>query len=82
MKSLLKDASNLQINSSKSKRACTDKAVASILQHTASINKSRGDPLSGGVSRWHRPEPDVKDDTCNTMKQILNHHNPSWIVQN
>ena len=77
MNLLLRDETNLQMNSSK--RACTCKAVAIILQHTSS-QKSCGHPVSGGVNRWCR-EPEVTDDTFSTLKQILKRntiHHLSW----
>ena len=55
MSSLLRDATNLQMNGSK--RA---KAVANILLNTTSL-KSRGDPVSGGIDGIRSQRPEARD---------------------
>ena len=67
MNLLLKDATNLQMNSSK--RACTCKAVAIILQHTTS-QKSHGPSVSGGTNSWHRESEVLSREYANLMNML------------
>lgn len=74
LNSFLRDATNLQVNT---KRACVDKTMAGIVQHSIRQD-SRGDCVAGNIVSITRVQSMKTDSTCTTLQQILNKHIPSF----
>lgn len=77
MSLLLRDATNLP-TATGNKRACFDRSVAGIVHHTVRQDP-RGDCALGSKYRWNKEQENpVSDSVCNTLRQILNKHNPAF----